>query len=143
MKKALLIGGCVVGGVLCVGGIIKKHRKLEKAFDDAIDKKDLEEARKMDKEIKIFHNNIEAVLNIAIAALSLKMIFIIADQLKSNREFNELNFTMILCHILDTDDSIDNSDKLNMINKIIDSGKFGEKAVEILKDNAVELMGVE
>ena len=133
----------------CVGGLIGfgidtiiKHRKLNKAFDDAIDKKDLEEAGKIEKEIKVIDTNVDIVLKIATAVVSFKFAYDIVKQIQSNREFNELNFTMTLCHILDTDESINNSDKLDLINKIIDSGKFGEKAIKILKDQVTEIVEV-
>ena len=146
MKKSRVLKICAGG---CVGGLIGfgidtiiKHRKLNKAFDDAIDKKDLEEARKIEKEIKVIDTNVDIVLKIAMVVVSFKFAYDIVKQIQSNREFNELNFTMTLCHILDTDESINNSDKLDLINKIIDSGKFGEKAIKILKDQVVEMVEV-
>ena len=146
MKKSRVLkictGACV--GALIGFGIdtIIKYRKLNKAFDDAIDKKDLEEARKMDKEIKIIDTNVDAVLKVAIGVVSFKFAYDVVKQIQSNREFNELNFIMTLCHILDTDESANNSDKLDLINKIIDSGKFGEKAIKILKDQVTEIVEV-
>jgi len=135
--------GACVGGLIGFGiDTIIKHRKLNKAFDDAIDKKDLEEARKIEKEIKVIETNVDIVLKIATVVVSFKFAYDIVKQIQSNREFNELNFTMTLCHILDTDESINNSDKLDLINKIIDSGKFGEKAIKILKDQVTEIVEV-
>ena len=146
MKKSTLIKmgvGALVGAAIgfTIDSMIK-CRKLNKAFDDAIDKKDLEEAKKIDKEIKVNNNNVDTVLKIAIGAVSFKLAFDIIKQIQSNRDFNELNFTMILCHILDTDESINDSDKIEFINKVIDSGKFGEKAISVLKDQVDELMEV-
>ena len=146
MKKSTLIkmgAGALVGAAIGFGidTVIKKH-KLNKEFDDAIDKKDLEEAKKIDKEIKKVNNNVDMVLKIAIGVFSFKFALDVANLIRSNREFNELNFTMILCHILDTDESINDSDKIEFINKIIDSGKFGEKAISVLKDQVDELMEV-
>ena len=146
MKKSTLIkmgAGALVGAAIGFGidTVIKKH-KLNKEFDDAIDKKDLEEARKIDKEIKKVNNNVDTVLKIAIGVLSFKFALDVANSIQSNRDFNELNFTMTLCHILDTDESIDIADKLDFINKVIDSGKFGDKAIEILKEQVVELTEV-
>jgi hypothetical protein len=133
----------------CVGALIGfsidamvKHCKLNKAFDDAVDNKDLEEARKIEKEIKVIDNKVDTVLKVAIGVVSFKFACDIVKQIHSNREFNELNFTMTLCHILDTDESTTKSDKLDFLNKIIDSGKFGEKAIEILKGQIDELMEV-
>ena len=138
-----ICAGACVGGLIGFGiDTIIKHRKLNKAFDDAIDKKDLEEARKIEKEIKVIDTNVDIVLKIAMAVVSFKFAYDIVKQIQSNREFNELNFTMTLCHILDTDESINNSDKLDLINKIIDSGKFGEKAIRILKDQVTEIAEV-
>ena len=134
-----ICAGACVGGLIGFGiDTIIKHRKLNKAFDDAIDKKDLEEARKIEKEIKVIDTNVDIVLKIAMVVVSFKFAYDIVKQIQSNREFNELNFTMTLCHILDTDESINNSDKLDLMNKIIDSGKFGEKAIRILKDQVTE-----
>ncbi len=146
MKKNRVLNMCVgacVGALVGFGidAIIKRH-KLNKTFDNAIDNKDLEEAKKIEKEIKVIDNRVDTVLKVATGVVSLKLVYDIVKQIHSNREFNELNFTMTLCHILDTDESIDNSDKLDFINKIIDSGKFGEKAIEILKDKINELMEV-
>ena len=144
MNKSSILkicAGACVGGLIGFGiDTIIKHRKLNKAFDDAIDKKDLEEARKIEKEI--IDTNVGIVLKIAMAVVSFKFAYDIVKQIRSNREFNELNFTMTLCHILDTDESINNSDKLDLINKIIDSGKIGEKAIEILKDQVTEIAEV-
>lgn len=138
-----ICAGACVGGLIGFGiDTIIKHRKLNKAFDDAIDKKDLEEARKIEKEIKVIDTNVDIVLKIAMVVVSFKFAYDIVKQIQSNREFNELNFTMTLCHILDTDESINNSDKLDLINKIIDSGKFGEKAIRILKDQVTEIAEV-
>ena len=138
-----ICAGACVGGLIGFGiDTIIKHRKLNKAFDDAIDKKDLEEARKIEKEIKVIDTNVDIVLKIAMAVVSFKFAYDIVKQIQSNREFNELNFTMTLCHILDTDESINNSDKLDLTNKIIDSGKFGEKAIRILKDQVTEIAEV-
>ena len=146
MNKSSILkicAGACVGGLIGFGiDTIIKHRKLNKAFDDAIDKKDLEEARKIEKEIKVIDTNVDIVLKIAMAVVSFKFAYDIVKQIQSNREFNELNFTMTLCHILDTDESINNSDKLDLINKIIDSGKFGEKAIRILKDQVTEIAEV-
>ena len=146
MNKSSILKICAGA---CVGGLIGfsidtiiKHRKLNKAFDDAIDKKDLEEARKIEKEITVIDTNVDIVLKIAMAVVSFKFAYDIVKQIQSNREFNELNFTMTLCHILDTDESINNSDKLDLMNKIIDSGKFGEKAIRILKDQVTEIAEV-
>ena len=138
-----ICAGACVGGLIGFGiDTIIKHRKLNKAFDDAIDKKDLEEARKIEKEIKVIDTNVDIVLKIAMVVVSFKFAYDIVKQIQSNREFNELNFTMTLCHILDTDESINNPDKLDLINKIIDSGKFGEKAIRILKDQVTEIVEV-
>ena len=146
MNKSSILkicAGACVGGLIGFGiDTIIKHHKLNKAFDDAIDKKDLEEARKIEKEIKVIDTNVDIVLKIAMAVVSFKFAYDIVKQIQSNREFNELNFTMTLCHILDTDESINNSDKLDLINKIIDSGKFGEKAIRILKDQVTEIAEV-
>ena len=146
MKKSTLIKmgvGALVGAAIGFGiDSMIKCRKLNKAFDDAIDKKDLEEAKKIDKEIKVINNNVDTVLKIAIGVLSVKITLDVVNSIRSNREFNELNFTMILCHILDTDESINDSDKIEFINKVIDSGKFGEKAISVLKDQVDELMEV-
>lgn len=147
MKKSRVLkmcAGACVGALIGFGiDTIIKHRKLNKAFDDAIDNKDLEEARKIEKEIKVIDTKVDTVLKVAIGVVSFKFACDIVKQIHSNREFNELNFTMTLCHILDTDESINKSDKLDFINKIIDSGKFGEKAIEILKDQINELTEVE
>ena len=143
-NRLLKMGACALVGAAIGFGIdsmIKRH-KLNKEFDDAIDKKDLEEARKIDKEIKKVNNNVDTVLKIAIGVLSFKFALDVANSIQSNRDFNELNFTMTLCHILDTDESIDIADKLDFINKVIDSGKFGDKAIEILKEQVVELTEV-
>ena len=146
MKKSTLMkmgAGALVGAAIGFGiDSMIKCRKLNKAFDDAIDKKDLEEAKKIDKEIKVINNNVDTVLKIAIGVLSVKITLDVVNSIRSNREFNELNFTMILCHILDTDESINDSDKIEFINKVIDSGKFGEKAISVLKDQVDELMEV-
>lgn len=136
------VGACVGAAIgFGIDSMIKRH-KLNKEFDEAIDKKDLEEARKIDKEVKTINNNVDTVLKIAIGVLFFKFACDVANSIQSNREFNELNFTMTLCHILDTDESIDIADKLDFINKVIDSGKFGEKAISVLKDQANELMEV-
>ena len=139
----ICVGACVGAAIGFTIDSMIKRRKLNKAFDDAIDKKDSEEARKIDKELKTINNNVDAVLKIAIGLVSFKFACDVVNSIHSNREFNELNFTMTLCHILDTDDSINISDKLDFLNKVIDSGKFGEKAIEILKDRVNELMEVE
>ena len=146
MKKNRVLkmcAGACLGALIgfSIDAAIKRH-KLNKAFDDATDNKDLEEARKIEKEIKVIDNRVDTVLKVAIGVVSFEFVCAIVKQIHSNREFNELNFTMTLCHILDTDESITNSDKLDFINKIIDSGKFGEKAVEILKDQINDLMEV-
>ena len=138
----MCVGACVGAAIGFTIDSMIKCRKLNKAFDDAIDKKDLEEAKKIDKEIKVNNNNVDTVLKIAIGVLSFKIVLDVANSIRSNREFNELNFTMILCHILDTDESINDSDKIEFINKVIDSGKFGEKAISVLKDQVDELMEV-
>lgn len=147
MKKNRVLkmcAGACVGALIGFGiDTIIKHRKLNKAFDDAIDNKDLEEAKKIEKEIKVIDTRVDTVLKVAIGVVSFKFACDIVKQIHSNREFNELNFTMTLCHILDTDESINKSDKLDFINKIIDSGKFGEKAIGILKDQINELTEVE
>ena len=139
----MCVGACVGAAIGFTIDSMIKRRKLNKAFDDAIDKKDSEEARKIDKELKTIDNNVDTVLKIAIGVVSFKFACDVVNSIHSNREFNELNFTMTLCHILDTDESINKSDKLDFINKIIDSGKFGEKAIEILKDQINELTEVE
>ncbi len=143
-NRLLKMGACALVGAAIGFGIdtVMKRHKLNKAFDDAIDKKDLEEAKKIDKEIKKVNNNVDMVLKIAIGVLSFKFALDVANSIQSNREFNELNFTMTLCHILDTDESIDITDKIDFINKVIDSGKFGDKAIEILKELVVELTEV-
>ena len=138
----MCVGACVGAAIGFTIDSMIKRRKLNKAFDDASDNKDLDEARKIEKEIKVVDNRVDTVLKVAIGVVSFKFVCDIVKQIHSNREFNELNFTMTLCHILDTDESITNSDKLDFINKIIDSGKFGEKAVEILKDQINDLMEV-
>ena len=138
----MCVGACVGAAIGFTIDSMIKRRKLNKAFDDAIDKKDLEEAKKIDKEVKTINNNVDTVLKIAIGVVSFKFACDIVNSIQSNREFNELNFTMTLCHILDTDDSIDISDKLDFMNKVIDSGKFGKKAIEILKEQVVELTEV-
>ena len=136
------VGACIGAAIGFTIDSMIKRRKLNKAFDDAIDKKDLEEAKKIDKEVKAINNNVDTVLKIAIGVVSFKFACDIVKQIQSNRDFNELNFTMILCHILDTDESINDSDKIEFINKVIDSGKFGEKAISVLKDQVDELMEV-
>ena len=136
------VGACIGAAIGFTIDSMIKRRKLNKAFDDAIDKKDLKKKKKIDKEVKAINNNVDTVLKIAIGVVSFKFACDIVKQIQSNRDFNELNFTMILCHILDTDESINDSDKIEFINKVIDSGKFGEKAISVLKDQVDELMEV-
>ena len=55
MKKVLFFGACVAGGVL-VSRLIKNRK-----FDKAIEERNLEEAEKIDKEIKQFNKNTDII----------------------------------------------------------------------------------
>ena len=142
MKKHKVLGMCM--GV-CVGAAIGftidsmiKRRKLNKAFDDAIDKKDLEEAIKIVKEVETIDNNVDTALKIAIGVVSLRFACAIVKSIHSNREFNEINYVSLVLHIISTDDTLSNSYKVNIVNEIIDSGKFGKKAISLLKEHIIE-----
>lgn len=149
-NRLLKMGACALVGVAIGFGIdtvVKKHKQKEvKKVVKVVEEKEPNELDYAVKMVKIIFGSMILMSLISTVSLHFSAKSVesddIWDAIAKNRDFNELNFTMMLCHILDTDESINNSDKLDFMNKVIDSGKFGEKAIEILKEQVVELMEV-
>ena len=87
MKKVLFFGVCVAGGVL-VSRLIKNRK-----FDKAIEERNLEEAEKIDKEIKQFNKNTDIIFKVAYSAVALKLVH---DIITTLDERSRVNFSINL-----------------------------------------------
>lgn len=86
-KMLLAIGACIgVGAGVLIFGNIKKN----KAFKKAIEEKNLEEAEKIDKEIKQFNHNVDVAFKVAYAAIALKCAYDIIAKLDERSRVNFL-----------------------------------------------------
>lgn len=86
-KMLLAIGACIgVGAGVLIFGNIKKN----KAFEKAIEEKNLEEAEKIDKEIKQFNHNVDVAFKVAYAAIALKFAYDIIAKIDERSRVNFL-----------------------------------------------------
>ena len=86
-KMLLAIGACIgVGAGVLIFGNIKKN----KAFEKAIEEKNLEEAEKIDKEIKQFNHNVDVTFKVAYAAIALKFAYDIIAKIDERSRVNFL-----------------------------------------------------
>ena len=88
-NKLIFIGTCVGVGVGASALILGKIKKC-KAFDKAVKEKNLEEAEKIDKEIKQFNHNVDVIFKIAYAAIALKFAYDIIAKLDERSRVNFL-----------------------------------------------------
>ena len=86
-KMLLAIGACIgVGAGVLIFGNIKKN----KAFEKTIEEKNLEEAEKIDKEIKQFNHNVDVAFKVAYAAIALKFAYDIIAKIDERSRVNFL-----------------------------------------------------
>lgn len=91
-NKLIFIGTCIGIGI-GAGALILGNIKKNKAFEKAIEEKNLEEAEKIDKEIKRYNQNADVVFKIAYAVIALKCAY---DIIKKLDERSRVNFLITI-----------------------------------------------
>lgn len=137
------IGLCIGGVAMFCSDMMTKRNNLDDALDIAIDKGDLKTARKIDKEIELIDDTFNVMEGMAITlsmCYILNLVFNNRTFIFNNRTFNEINYILTACHMIDTDDTISISNKIEIMKEIKNSGKFGKVALGLLQDQIEKLL---
>ena len=147
MKKGLLIGGLIIAGA-GIGALA--HKVISKPKEEKVE---VIKEKKVDSDdwfVKTFGILmgtlvVMSIIDCASAYLLLKVQQYddIWNAIQNNRNFNEMNFALTVCHTCRTDINTSVTDKIKMLKEIIDSGKLGEAAVDLLKEQINKLAEVE
>ena len=150
-KNTLLkMGACACAGALIGFGIdmvVKKHKQKEvKEVKKVVKEKEPNELDYGVKMVKIIFGSmiVMSLISTVSSHFSPKSVEFddIWDAIAENRNFNEMNFVMTVCHMCETDTTTSAADKIVEINKVINSKLLGDTAVGVLKDKINELMEV-
>lgn len=150
-KNTLLkMGACACAGALIGFGIdmvVKKRKQKEvKEVKKVVKEKEPNELDYGVKMVKIIFGSmiIMSLISTVSSYFSPKSVEFddIWDAIAENRNFNEMNFVMTVCHMCETDTTTSAAEKIVEINKVINSKLLGDTAVGVLKDKINELMEV-
>lgn len=150
-KNTLLkMGACACAGALIGFGIdmvVKKRKQKEvKEVKKVVKEKEPNELDYGVKMVKIIFGSmiIMSLISTVSSHFSPKSVEFddIWDAIAENRNFNEMNFVMTVCHMCETDTTTSAAEKIVEINKVINSKLLGDTAVDVLKDKINELMEV-
>ena len=146
MKKGLLIGGLIIAGA-GIGALA--HKVISKPKEEKVEVIKEKKVNNDDWFIKTFGMLMgTVVITTLIECASAYLLFKtqqdadVWEAIQNNRNFNEMNFVMTVCHMCDTDTTTSVADKIKELKRLIDSGKFGETAVGLLKEQINELAEV-
>lgn len=150
-KNTLLkMGACACAGALIgfsIDMVVKKHKQKEvKEVKKVVKEKEPNELDYGVKMVKIIFGSmiIMSLIGTVSSHFSPKSVEFddIWDAIAENRNFNEMNFVMTVCHMCETDTTTSAAEKIIEINKVINSKLLGDTAVGVLKDKINELMEV-
>ena len=146
MKKGLLIGGLIIAGA-GIGALA--HKVISKPKEEKVEVIKEKKVNNDDWFVKTFGMLMGmVVITTLIECASAYLVFKtqqdadVWEAIQNNRNFNEMNFIMTVCHMCDTDTTTSVADKIKELKRLIDSGKFGETAVGLLKEQINELAEV-
>jgi hypothetical protein len=146
MKKGLLIGGLIIAGA-GIGALA--HKVISKPKEEKVEVIKEKKVNNDDWFVKTFGMLMGmVVITTLIEYVSAYLLFKtqqdadVWEAIQNNRNFNEMNFVMTVCHMCDTDTTTSVTDKIKELKRLIDSGKLGETAVGLLKEQINELAEV-
>ena len=146
MKKGLLIGGLIIAGA-GIGALA--HKVISKPKEEKVEVIKEKKVNNDDWFVKTFGMLMgTVVITTLIECVSAYLLFKtqqdadVWEAIQNNRNFNEMNFVMTVCHMCDTDTTTSVADKIKELKRLIDSGKLGETAVGLLKEQINELAEV-
>ena len=146
MKKGLLIGGLIIAGA-GIGALA--HKVISKPKEEKVEIIKEKKVNNDDWFVKTFGILMGTLIILSLIDCTSAHLLSksqqyddIWDAIYNNRKFNEMNFALTICHACQTDTTTSAADKIETIKEVISSGKLGEAAVDLLKEQINKLAEV-